>query len=143
MTITAQIPTDIETQTRENASLGNTETFRHLLLDALDLTVESLTKPNPQLSVDELNTLADEMAKELPLRSRRNLRATAIALITLHLYSIIWSNLMSGAVNTLLCKSPICPALTGWALVFSHASNLPSRRRSFFSVNILFTFAGR
>ena len=61
MTITAQIPTDIETQTRENASLGNTETVHRLLLDALVPTVEVLMKPNPQLSVDELNALADEM----------------------------------------------------------------------------------
>ena len=62
MTITVQIPPDIETQIRENASLGNTETVRCLLLDALVPTVEALMMPNPQLSVDELNALADEMA---------------------------------------------------------------------------------
>ena len=62
MTITVQIPPDIETQIRENASLGNSETVRRLLLDALVPTVEALMKPNPQLSVDELNALADEMA---------------------------------------------------------------------------------
>ena len=61
MTITVQIPPDIETQIRENASLGNTETVHRLLLDALVPTVEALMKPNPQLSVDELNALADEM----------------------------------------------------------------------------------
>ena len=61
MTITVQISRDIETQIRENASLGNTETGRRLLLDALVPTVEAIIKPNPQLSVDELNALADEM----------------------------------------------------------------------------------
>ena len=65
MTITVQIPPDIETQIRENASLGNTETVRRLLLDAFVPTVEALMKPNPQLSVDELNALADEMADKL------------------------------------------------------------------------------
>ena len=88
MTITVQIPPDIETQIRENASLGNTETVRRLLLDALVPTVEALMKPNPQLSVDKLNALADEMADKfmrirwsrlpptLRLRSqpRRNIR---------------------------------------------------------------------
>ena len=36
---------------------------------------------------------------------RRN-QATAFALTTLHMYSIIWSELKSGEVNMLLCKSP-------------------------------------
>ena len=70
MTITVQIPPDIETQIRENASLGNTETVRRLSLDALVPAVETLMKPNPQLFIDELNVLAGEMAEELPLRSR-------------------------------------------------------------------------
>ena len=62
MTITVQIPPEIETQIRENASLGNTDVVFRLLLDALVPTVEALVKPNPRLSVDELNALAGEMS---------------------------------------------------------------------------------
>ena len=82
--------------------IHQTATVRRLLLDALVPTVEALLKPNPLLSVDELNALADEMAEELPLRSCRDLRSTAFALITLRMYSMIWNELISDRANTLL-----------------------------------------
>ena len=41
MTITVQIPLDIEMQIREKASRGDTDAVRHLLLEALAPTVEA------------------------------------------------------------------------------------------------------
>ena len=64
MTITVQIPPNIERQIRKSMSLGETDAVRHLLLEILEATVEALMSNNPQLSDDEFEALADQLADE-------------------------------------------------------------------------------
>lgn len=64
MTITVQIPPNIERQIRKSISLGETDAVRHLLLEILEATVEALMSNNPQLSDDEFEALADQLADE-------------------------------------------------------------------------------
>ena len=66
MTITVQIPSDIERQIRENVSYGDTNTVRHLLLEVLDPIVEALmnNKTPSKLSDDEFEALLDKLADE-------------------------------------------------------------------------------
>ncbi len=64
MTITLEIPHDIEMQIRENAARGNADTVRHLLIEALGPTVEALIRSHTslKLSNEEFETLADQLA---------------------------------------------------------------------------------
>ena len=64
MTITVQIPPNIERQIRKSISLGETDTVRHLLLEILEATVDTLMSNNSQLSDDEFEALADQLADE-------------------------------------------------------------------------------
>ncbi len=64
MTITVQIPPNIERQIRKSISLGETDAVRHLLLEILEATVETLMSNNSQLSDDEFEALADQLADE-------------------------------------------------------------------------------
>ena len=64
MTITVQIPPDIERQIRKSVSLGEIDAVRHLLLEVLEVEVETLMSNNPQLSDDEFEALADQLADE-------------------------------------------------------------------------------
>lgn len=66
MTITVQIPSDIERQIREKVSCGDTDTVRHLLLEVLDPIVEALMNNNipSKLSDDEFEALLDKLADE-------------------------------------------------------------------------------
>ena len=64
MTITVQIPPDIERQIRKSVSLGEIDAVRRLLLEVLEVEVETLMSNNPQLSDDEFEALADQLADE-------------------------------------------------------------------------------
>jgi antitoxin ParD1/3/4 len=74
MTITVQIPSNIEMQIREKASRGNIDAVCHLLVEALGPTVEALINNNTppissgcstsNLSNDEFESLADQLADE-------------------------------------------------------------------------------
>ena len=64
MTITVQIPPDIERQIRKSVSLGEIDAVRHLLLEVLEVEVETLMSNNPQLSDDDFEALADQLADE-------------------------------------------------------------------------------
>ena len=66
MTITIEIPHDIEMQIRENAARGNADAVRHLLIEALGPTVEALIRSQTslQLSNEEFEALADRLADE-------------------------------------------------------------------------------
>ena len=62
MTITVQIPTDIEMKIHEKVSRGDTKAFRQLLMDALELSVvekwENKNTPS-RLSNEEFEVLSD------------------------------------------------------------------------------------
>jgi hypothetical protein len=66
MTITIEIPHDIEMQIRENASRGNADAVRRLLIEALGPTVEALMRSHTssKLSAEEFEVLADQLADE-------------------------------------------------------------------------------
>lgn len=67
MTITVQIPHDIELKIHEKVSRGDTKAVRHLLLDALiPKIVDAWIKKDTQstLSNDEFEDLADQLADE-------------------------------------------------------------------------------
>ena len=67
MTITVQIPTDLEMKIHEKVSRGDTKAVRQLLLDALVLSVMEkwVNKNTPsKLSNDEFEVLADQLADE-------------------------------------------------------------------------------
>ncbi len=64
MTIIVQISPDIERQIRKSVSLGEIDAVRHLLLEVLEVEVETLMSNNPQLSDDEFEALADQLADE-------------------------------------------------------------------------------
>lgn len=66
MTITVQIPPDIEMQIREKAFRGDKDAVRLMLLEAIGHTVEALINNNTQskLSDDEFEVLADQLADE-------------------------------------------------------------------------------
>lgn len=64
MSITIEIPHDIEIQIRKNAAHGNANAVRHLLIEALDPTVESLLRDHAplMLSNDQFEALVDQLA---------------------------------------------------------------------------------
>ncbi len=62
MTITFQIPPDIEKQLRENVSRGDTDAVRSLLVEALESTLQALMKEKPQLSIEEMEMRLDRLA---------------------------------------------------------------------------------
>lgn len=66
VTITIKIPHDVEMQIREHAAQGNVDAVRHLLIEALDPTVEALIRhyTSLKLSDDEFDALADQLADE-------------------------------------------------------------------------------
>jgi antitoxin ParD1/3/4 len=70
MTITVQVPPDIERQIRKSVSLGEIDAVRHLLLEVLEAEVETLMSNNPQLSDDEFEALADQLADEFMVSVR-------------------------------------------------------------------------
>ncbi len=61
MTITVHIPPDIEKQVRENISLGDIDAVRHLLVEALEPTVEALMKNKQYLSIEEWEMKLDQL----------------------------------------------------------------------------------
>jgi hypothetical protein len=67
MTITIEIPRDIEMQIWENAARGDVDAVRHLLIEALGPTVDALIRSHTAstLSDEEFETLADQLAKEI------------------------------------------------------------------------------
>ncbi len=67
MTITVQIPPNIESKMHEKVSRGDTNAARHLLLDTLIPTIFEawINKNTPlKLSNDEFEALADQLADE-------------------------------------------------------------------------------
>ena len=64
MTITVYIPPDIEKQLNENISHGNKEAVRHLLVDALEPTVDVLMNENPPLSIEEFEAKLDQLTEK-------------------------------------------------------------------------------
>ncbi|MCI0495486.1 hypothetical protein L0Z72_10810 [candidate division KSB1 bacterium] len=67
MTITVQIPHDIELKIHEKVSRGDTKAVRKLLLDALVFSVveKSIIRSTPpKLSNEEYEVLADQLADE-------------------------------------------------------------------------------
>jgi antitoxin ParD1/3/4 len=65
VTITIEIPPDIEMRIREHAARGNVDAIRHLLIEALGPTVEALIRRHTSsLSDDEFESLADQLADE-------------------------------------------------------------------------------
>ncbi len=64
MTITVYITPDIEKQVQENISLGDTDTVRRLLVEALEPTVDALMNNKPQLSVEEFEIMLDRLAEK-------------------------------------------------------------------------------
>ena len=66
MTITIEIPHDIEIQIRENAARGNADAVRRLLIEALGPTIEALIRHHTSspLSDEAFEVLADQLADE-------------------------------------------------------------------------------
>jgi antitoxin ParD1/3/4 len=66
MTITIEIPQDIERQIHENIARGNADGVRRLLIEALGPTVEELMQSHTPstLSDAEFELLADQLADE-------------------------------------------------------------------------------
>lgn len=64
MTITVYIPPNIEKQLNENISNGNKDAVRHLLVDAIEPTVDELMNNKPQYSVEELQSMLDQLIEE-------------------------------------------------------------------------------
>lgn len=62
MTITFQIPPDIEKLVREKISRGDTDAVRSLLVEALEPTLQTLMKEKPQLSIEEMEIRLDRLA---------------------------------------------------------------------------------
>jgi antitoxin ParD1/3/4 len=67
MTITLELPHDIEMQIRENAARGNVDAVRRLLIEALGPTVEALIRSHTssKLADEEFEVLADQLADEV------------------------------------------------------------------------------
>ncbi len=67
MTITLDIPYNIEVQIHECAARGDADAVRHLLVEALGPTVESLIRSHTvsKPSHDDFELLADQLANEL------------------------------------------------------------------------------
>ncbi|MEA1977161.1 MAG: hypothetical protein U9N80_04615 [Chloroflexota bacterium] len=67
MTITIEIPPDIENRIRKNIALGDVNTVRVLLTEALTPTVEALMHDeiSSQLSDEKFEALSDQLADEL------------------------------------------------------------------------------
>lgn len=64
MTITVYIPPDIERKMREKISLGDKETVHHLLVEAIEPTVDVLMNENPPLSVEEFEAKLDQLTEK-------------------------------------------------------------------------------
>ena len=64
MTITVYIPPDIEQQLNENISNGDKDAVRHLLVDAVEPTVDKLMNENPPLSVTEFEAKLDQLTEK-------------------------------------------------------------------------------
>ena len=64
MTITVYITPDIEKQVQENISLGDTDTVRRLLVEALEPTVDALMNNKSQLSAEEFEMKLDQLVDE-------------------------------------------------------------------------------
>ncbi len=67
MTITVEISSDIENQIRKNIALGDVNTVRVLLTEALTPMVEALMHDEifSQLSNEKFEALSDQLADEL------------------------------------------------------------------------------
>ena len=64
MTITVYIPPEIEKRLNENISNGDKDAVRHLLVDAVEPTVDVLMNENPSLSVEEFEAKLDQLAEK-------------------------------------------------------------------------------
>ena len=64
MTITVYIPPDIEKRLNENISNGDKDGVRHLLVDAIEPKVEELLNNKAQYSVEELQSMLDQLIEE-------------------------------------------------------------------------------
>lgn len=63
MTITIEIPADVEQELRDLAARGDAEAIRRVLIEAIAPTVEELLQQPPrELTLEEFEALADEMA---------------------------------------------------------------------------------
>ena len=66
MTITLELPLEIEVQLRESASHGNIDAVRCLLVEALTPTMETLMRETPtELTDAEFEAIANQLADEL------------------------------------------------------------------------------
>ncbi len=66
MTLTIEIPADVERQIREHAARGRIDSIRRLLMDALGPMIDALVQGGapPEPSDDEFDRLADQLADE-------------------------------------------------------------------------------
>ena len=64
MTITVYIPPNIEKQLNENISNGDKDAVRHLLVEAIEPTVDVLMNENPPLSVEEFEAKLDQLTEK-------------------------------------------------------------------------------
>lgn len=63
MTITIDIPADVEQELRDLAARGDADAIRRVLVDVVAPTVEELLQEPPrELTLEEFEALADEMA---------------------------------------------------------------------------------
>ena len=64
MTITVYIPPEIEEQLNENISNGNKDAVRRMLVEAIEPTVDVLMNEKRQYSVEELQSMLDQLIEE-------------------------------------------------------------------------------
>ncbi len=64
MTITVYIPPEIEKRLNANISNGDKDAVRHLLVDAVEPKVEELLNNKAQYSVEELQSMLDQLIEE-------------------------------------------------------------------------------
>jgi hypothetical protein len=63
MTITIELPADIEAQLRESAARGDVEAMKRILSDAVTTTVGAiLSEPRPEVGEHDFEAIADELA---------------------------------------------------------------------------------
>ncbi len=64
MTITVYIPPEIEKKLNENILNGDKDAVRYLLVDAVEPKVEELLNNKAQYSVEELQSMLDQLIEE-------------------------------------------------------------------------------
>ena len=65
MVIPLHVPAHLESQFRQSAALGDAETMRRVLSEAIDLNIEAILHEGQgeELTLDEFERLADELAE--------------------------------------------------------------------------------